>query len=105
MRHTHRARAAARATALAVLAVGSAALPAQSPAREFSVVAGSAPPDPPNTLPLKTTRIARFTTDEGTWMSLSLSPDGRTILFDLLGDLYTLPINGGKATRLIEIGR
>ena len=51
-------------------------------------------------LPLATTRSVRFTTDEGTWMSLDVSPDGRTIVFDLVGDLYTLPVAGGKATRL-----
>jgi Tol biopolymer transport system component len=74
---------------------------ADAQTKEYTVVPGTAPHDPTNTLPLKTTRIARFTTDEGTWMSLSVSPDGRTILFDLLGDLYTLPMTGGKATRLI----
>jgi Tol biopolymer transport system component len=51
-------------------------------------------------LPLRPTQPLRFTTDEGTWLSLSLSPDGRTIVFDLLGDVYTLSIEGGKATRL-----
>ena len=83
------------------LMAGAQALSAQNVAREYTVVEGPAPKDPTNTLPLKTTRIARFTVDEGSWMSLSLSPDGRTILFDLLGDLYTMPVSGGKATRLM----
>ena len=33
-------------------------------------------------------------------MSVDVSPDGRTLVFDLLGDLYTMPIQGGKATLL-----
>src|SRR5512144_2554086 len=53
-----------------------------------------------STLPLIPTRTLKFTTDEGTWISLDVSPDGRAIVFDLLGDLYTLPIDGGKATRI-----
>ncbi len=44
-----------------------------------------------------------FTTNEGTWMNLDISPDGKTIAFDLLGDIYTLPISGGKA-KLIQGG-
>ena len=51
-------------------------------------------------LPLQPAKALKFTTDEGTWLSLDLSPDGRTIVFELLGDLYTLPIEGGKATRI-----
>jgi Tol biopolymer transport system component len=51
-------------------------------------------------LPLITTRTLEFNTDEGTWISLDLSPDGQTIVFELLGDLYTLPISGGAATRI-----
>ena len=30
-------------------------------------------------------------------MNLDVSPDGRTIAFDLLGDIYTMPIAGGRA--------
>lgn len=52
-------------------------------------------------LPLKTDKKIEFTTDEGTWMSLDVSSDGKTILFDLLGDIYTLPVNGGEAKRII----
>jgi imidazolonepropionase-like amidohydrolase/Tol biopolymer transport system component len=51
-------------------------------------------------LPLKPTRKIEFTTDEGTWISLDVSPDGKQIVFDLLGDLYLLPIAGGEAKRL-----
>lgn len=51
-------------------------------------------------LPLITTRSLDFTTDEGTWIAPDLSPDGAMIVFELLGDLYTLPIAGGEATRI-----
>ena len=34
-------------------------------------------------------------------MSLDVRPDGKEITFDLLGDVYVLPIEGGKAKRLI----
>ncbi|MDQ3996857.1 MAG: amidohydrolase, partial [Gemmatimonadota bacterium] len=53
-----------------------------------------------NDLPLTAARAASFTTSKGSWISLDVSPDGRTIVFDLLGDLYTMPIAGGRATRL-----
>ena len=48
-------------------------------------------------LPLKPDRTVEFTTNEGTWISLDVSPDGKTIIFELLGDLYTMPIGGGDA--------
>lgn len=46
------------------------------------------------------TKVVKFSTDEGTWIDLDVSPDGRTIVFDLLGDLYLLPIDGGSAKRI-----
>ena len=54
----------------------------------------------PDPLPLKAAETIKFTTNEGTWMSLDVSPDGNTIVFDMLGDIYTLPIAGGTATRI-----
>ncbi len=42
----------------------------------------------------------KFTTNEGTWMNLDVSPDGKSIVFDLLGDIYIIPITGGKAKAL-----
>lgn len=46
--------------------------------------------------------VKNFTvnTDEGTWMNLDLSPDGKEIVFDILGDIYSMPITGGQATLL-----
>jgi Tol biopolymer transport system component len=51
-------------------------------------------------LPLEPEREVAFNAREGTWISLDISPDGKTLVFDLLGDLYTLPIEGGQATPL-----
>ncbi len=45
-------------------------------------------------------KITKINTTTGTWMNLDVSPDGKQIAFDLLGDLYTLPIEGGQAKRL-----
>ena len=53
-----------------------------------------------DSLPLKPTRTISFDTDEGTWISLDVAPDGKTLVFELLGDLYTLPISGGQAKRI-----
>jgi len=45
-------------------------------------------------------RSVSINVSEGTWMNLDVSPDGRTIAFDLLGDIYTIPMSGGRATRI-----
>ncbi len=45
-------------------------------------------------------RTISIDTHTGTWMSLDVSPDGSTIAFDLLGDIYVLPIAGGEATAI-----
>ncbi|MFA9199660.1 MAG: amidohydrolase family protein [Cypionkella sp.] len=47
-------------------------------------------------------REAAIRTEEGTWMDVDVSPDGRTIAFALLGDIYTMPITGGTPTRIAE---
>ncbi len=49
--------------------------------------------------PVKT---IRFSTDEGTWMSVDVHPGGELIVFDLMGDLYTVPMGGGTATRITD---
>ena len=58
------------------------------------------PEDSTNALPLKPGRTISFTTDEGTWINLDVSPDGQEIVFDLVGDLYLLPMEGGEARRI-----
>lgn len=37
---------------------------------------------------------------EGTWMNVDVSPDGKRIVFDLLGDIFVMPFGGGEATQL-----
>lgn len=45
---------------------------------------------------------AQIDATDGTWMSLDLSPDGTTLVFDFLGDLYTMPATGGAATPVTQ---
>ncbi|MFA7325543.1 MAG: amidohydrolase family protein [Candidatus Kapaibacterium sp.] len=47
--------------------------------------------------PPGTNKTVEFTVTDGTWMNLDVSPDGKTIVFDMLGDIYTIPVTGGKA--------
>ena len=51
-------------------------------------------------LPLAPDRSVPINLTTGTWMSLDVSPDGQTIVFDYLGDLFSLPIGGGDAKQL-----
>lgn len=48
------------------------------------------------------TREVPIAVTEGTWMNLDVSPDGQSIAFDLLGDIYTMPISGGTPTRIAD---
>jgi imidazolonepropionase-like amidohydrolase/Tol biopolymer transport system component len=82
----------------AVLAASSAVARDPAPVGEEEKKAGkwdvAAPP--------MSTRKVEIDVTEGTWMNVDVSPDGRTIAFDLLGDIYTLPITGGTAKRIAE---
>jgi len=85
------------ASALVLLTV-----PAASTAQEPASSAGPRRARDPmqEGLPLRPTRTLAFTTKVGNWMSSDVSRDGRTLVFDLLGDIYTMPIAGGKAVAL-----
>ncbi|WP_420447319.1 amidohydrolase family protein [Candidatus Palauibacter sp.] len=85
-----------KAAAFAALLASVAAAPAAA-----QVMMGPGGPGGRQPLPLRSARTASFTATEGTWISLDVSPDGATIVFDLLGDLYTMPIEGGEASPLL----
>jgi len=85
-----------RAACVALLAIASL-----SPTTSIAAQRSAAPRDPMQEgLPLRPTRTLSFTTKSGNWMSVDVSKDGQLITFDLLGDIYTMPIAGGKATPL-----
>ena len=52
------------------------------------------------TLPLEGSTTFETEVDSVSWLSFDLSPDGQTFVLEVLGDLYTLPIEGGTATVL-----
>src|SRR6185312_3561746 len=51
-------------------------------------------------LPISPARTISFSTDEGTYMDVDVAPDGRTMAFGLLGDLYEVPVTGGAAKQI-----
>lgn len=48
------------------------------------------------------TRVVDFTTREGTWMSVDVAPDESWVAFDLLGHIYRMPADSGKARVLTQ---
>ncbi|MEI6738733.1 MAG: serine hydrolase [Gemmatimonadaceae bacterium] len=72
------------AATLLISSVGATRLVAQTPAT-----------------PAAPTRPIAFTTTEGTWVSLDVTRDGRALVFELVGDIYRLPVDGGRATPLL----
>ncbi|HUF24311.1 MAG TPA: amidohydrolase family protein [Vicinamibacterales bacterium] len=81
-----------RLCSVALILLSAAALAAQTPAKwDVNEPFGPATP-------------VSFDTDEGTWMNLDVSPDGRTLVFDLMGDIYVMPAGGSgtsQARRLL----
>ena len=86
------------AAVAALLLVFGSALPAQT-APATQEIRGKLG----DSLPLQPGRLLRFDETEGTWVSLDISPDGKEIVFELLGDLYRMDIHGG-ATQCIACG-
>lgn len=84
---------AAAAVLAATPAVAQA--PTAAPASKSAKWDVNAPPGIP-------IRPVKIDVDEGTWMNLDVSPDGKTLAFDLLGDIYVMPITGGTPVRIAE---
>ena len=98
-----RTRAPAALTLAAALLLFPAALAAQEPTPPDTAQADTAKaPEKPKKadLPLEPADTLRFTVDEATWLSLDVTPDGETLILEILGDLYALPFEGGKARPL-----
>jgi len=81
---------------LALAVLGASAAAADKPGDENKDAKTWDVENPPYPMPVE----AKIDTDEGTWMSLDVSPDGSDIVFDLLGDIYSVPIAGGQARPL-----
>lgn len=91
-------KTANRTASRLALALSLAALPAAALAQD----AKEAPKWDVSAPPGMKVREVPIQVEEGTWMNLDVSPDGQTVAFDLLGDIYTMPITGGTPTRISE---
>jgi imidazolonepropionase-like amidohydrolase/Tol biopolymer transport system component len=86
------------------------ATPSPSPSAAPTATPAAAPTPAPakpaawdvNAPPGAAIRQVPIRTDQGSWMDVDVSPDGRTIAFTLLGDIYTMPIAGGTPRRIAE---
>ncbi len=83
-----------RTAFITALALAFAAPLAADEAEEVDEWDVNAPPGEPRVIPIETNR--------GTWMSLDVSPDGNSIAFDLLGDIYVVPSSGGEARSIVS---
>ena len=90
-------RSLAALSALLLSTTATAAIAQQRGARSGG---SEAPAWDVNAPPGQRLRQVPINVNEGTWMNVDVSPDGRTIAFDLLGDIYTMPIAGGTPRRI-----
>ena len=98
------------------IAIAQEQAPPEPTSSEAATQHAPPPATPPATAPAKvdppkwdvmqprglTTRKVPIDTDEGTWMNVDVSPDGTRIAFDMLGDIYVMPIAGGAPQRIAE---
>ncbi|HUH13453.1 MAG TPA: LpqB family beta-propeller domain-containing protein, partial [Longimicrobiales bacterium] len=102
MSHPRLLRRTTRALAAALLFLAAPApAAAQDPAPPDTAQADTAAdPEGKPDLPLPPADTLRFTVDEATWLSLDITPDGETLVLEILGDLYAVPFAGGRARPL-----
>jgi imidazolonepropionase-like amidohydrolase/Tol biopolymer transport system component len=84
-------------TTVAAVALMTAALTGTASATTLEETAKAEPAKWDVQNPMGPMRDVTINVTEGTWMSLDVSPDGREIVFDMLGDIYVMPIEGGPA--------
>ncbi len=72
------------------------------PLSPFPLAGQEAKDDWDVTLARGKTREIDFVTEEGTWLSVDVSPDGRWVAMDLLGHIYRVPLDGGEAEVLTQ---